>query len=87
MKTTSTVIATVTMLLASLTTAIASVAANHVDTSLTFNSGILVLAFAGFLALVVIAQLVPALISLFGMIKHASEESKSKEAASSVPSK
>ncbi len=30
--------------------------ANHVDTSLTYNSGILVLAFAGFLALVVVVQ-------------------------------
>jgi hypothetical protein len=88
MKTTSTVIATVTMILASLTTAIASgAAANHIDTSLTFNSGILVLAFAGFLALVVVAQLVPALISLYGMIKNASEEAKSKEAASSIAEK
>ncbi len=40
-------------------------------TSITYNSGILVLAFAGFLALVVTVQAIPALISLYGMIKAA----------------
>jgi len=42
-----------------------------IDTSITYNSGILVLAFAGFLALVVTVQAIPALISLYGMIKAA----------------
>jgi len=45
-----------------------------VDTSLTYNSGILVLAFAGFLALVVIVQLIPAITTLYGMIKAAGSE-------------
>jgi len=45
-----------------------------IDTSITYNSGILVLAFAGFLALVVTVQLIPALISLYGMIKGAAAE-------------
>lgn len=83
MKTTATIINTVTLLLASLTTAFAS--AGHgdaIDTSLTYNSGILVLAFAGFLALVVVVQTIPALISLYGMIKGAAEAVKNKEARS-----
>jgi uncharacterized protein (DUF697 family) len=82
-----TIIATVTVLLASLNSAFASGAANHVDTSLTYNSGILVLAFAGFLALVVVVQLIPAVVSLYGMIKSASEAAKAKEATSSVTTK
>ena len=51
-----------------------------IDTSLTYNSGILVLAFAGFLALVVTVQTIPALISLYGMIKAAAA-AKPQEAA------
>ncbi|MDD2500422.1 MAG: hypothetical protein PHN92_06350 [Geobacter sp.] len=83
MKSTATIINTVTLLLASLTTAFAS--AGHgdvVDTSLTYNSGILVLAFAGFLALVVVVQTIPAVISLYGMIKGAAEAVKNKEVTS-----
>jgi hypothetical protein len=88
MKTTSTIINTVTLLLASLTTAIASSEhAATVDTSLTYNSGILVLAFAGFLALVVVVQTIPAVISLYGMIKGAAEAAKSKAVTSSVLNK
>lgn len=87
MKTTSTIISTVALLLASLTTAFASGSAAYVDTSLTYNSGILVLAFAGFLALVVVVQLVPALISLYGMIKGAAEASKNKEVTVSAHNK
>jgi len=84
-----TIISTVALLLASLTTAFASSehAAASIDTSLTYNSGILVLAFAGFLALVVVVQTIPAMISLYGMIKGAAEEAKSKAATSSVTSK
>jgi hypothetical protein len=88
MKTTSTIISSITLLLASLTTALAS--SDHaavVDTSLTYNSGILVLAFAGFLALVVVVQTIPAVISLYGMIKGAAEAAKNKEATSSAHSK
>ncbi|MBV5350442.1 hypothetical protein JZU71_04785 [bacterium] len=88
MKPTTTIINTVTALLASLTPAIASSEhAATIDTSLTYNSGILVLAFAGFLALVVVVQTIPAMISLYGMIKGAAEEAKSKAATSSVTSK
>ncbi len=81
MKPTATIINTATLLLASLTSAIASSGHGEViDTSLTYNSGILVLAFAGFLALVVVVQTIPAIISLYGMIKGAAEAAKTKEA-------
>ena len=82
-----TIFNTVAILLASLTSAFASGSAAHVDTSLTYNRGILVLAFAGFLALVVVVQLIPAVVSLYGMIKSASEAAKEKEATSSVTNK
>lgn len=83
MKTT-TMLTTVCTLLTSLTTAFASGGAGNVDTSLTYNSGILVLAFAGFLALVVVVQLIPAVISLYGMIKGAAEAARTKEEAAST---
>jgi hypothetical protein len=84
-----TIINTIALLLASLTTVFASSehAAAHIDTSLTYNSGILVLAFAGFLALVVVVQTIPAVISLYGMIKGAAEAAKNKEVTSSVANK
>ncbi|MBV5338748.1 MAG: hypothetical protein J0665_04195 [Deltaproteobacteria bacterium] len=87
MKTTATIINTVTVLLASLTSAIASASPAEVDTSLTFNSGILVLAFAGFLALVVVMQTIPAVITLYSMIKAAATESKKNSEAISVTNK
>ena len=82
-----TILNTVALLFASLTSAFASGSAAHVDTSLTYNSGILVLAFAGFLALVVVVQTIPAIISLYGMIKGAAEVAKSKQVTSSVANK
>jgi len=65
-----------------LNTAFASAGSDAVDTSLTYNSGILVLAFAGFLALVVVVQTIPAIISLYDMIKKTAE---TKQTASSSP--
>lgn len=70
---------TLFVLLASLSTAFASAAASEVDTSLTYNSGILVLAFAGFLALVVVVQTIPAVVSLYNMIKKTAEESRQRQ--------
>jgi len=84
MKSTATIITTVTALFASMTSAIASASPGDIDTSLTFNSGILVLAFAGFLALVVVVQTIPAIITLYAMIKAAAEGSKSKVSASAA---
>lgn len=40
-----------------------------VDTSVTYNSGLLILLFIGFCALLIVAQLVPAILALFGMTK------------------
>lgn len=82
-----TILNTVALIFVSLTSAFASGSAAHVDTSLTYNSGILVLAFAGFLALVVVVQTIPAVISLYGMIKSAAEAAKSKQVTSSVLNK
>jgi hypothetical protein len=84
MKTTATIINTVAVLFATLTSAIASAAPGDVDTSLTFNSGILVLAFAGFLALVVVVQTIPAVITLYSMIKAAASKSDISEALSAT---
>jgi lipoprotein signal peptidase len=76
MRLIKTVLATSALSAVSLTSAFASTAHDVVDTSLTFNSGILVLAFAGFLALVVVVQTIPAVITLYSMIKKAAEQSK-----------
>jgi ABC-type dipeptide/oligopeptide/nickel transport system permease subunit len=81
MKTIATIVNTVTVLFATLTSAIASASPGNVDTSLTFNSGILVLAFAGFLALVVVVQTIPAIITLYSMIKAAASESSKSQVA------
>lgn len=58
------------------------VCAPHVmamDTSKTYNSGILVLLFVGFCALLIVAQLIPALLNLFGMTKEASKNISRKK--------
>ena len=58
----------------SLTTLALSLAATPAfaaSTQRVYNSGILVLVFIGFCALVVVAQMIPAIITLFGIIKGA----------------
>jgi len=87
MKTTSTIVSAAALLFASITSAFASGSTALVDTSLTYNSGILVLAFAGFLALVVVVQLIPAVISLYSMIKSAASAARSKEDTASAATK
>ena len=47
-----------------------------VDTAKTYNSGILVLLFVGFCALIIVAQLVPAVLALFGMTKEVAKQGK-----------
>ncbi len=49
-----------------------------IDTAQTYNSGILVLLFVGFCALLIVAQLVPAVLALFGMTKEAVKSSGRK---------
>jgi hypothetical protein len=48
-----------------------STGAHAAATQKVYSSGILVLAFLGFCALVVVIQLIPAIITLYGMIKSA----------------
>ncbi len=51
----------------------AAVPAFAVDTTKTYTSGLLVLLFVGFCALIIVAQLIPALLALFGMTKAVSQ--------------
>ncbi len=51
------------------------------DVTKTYNSGLLVLLFVGFCALLIVAQLVPAVLSLFGLTKEAAKHGSSKEKA------
>lgn len=80
MKFIRTTLTTIALSALYLNTAFASAGSGVVDTSLTYNSGILVLAFAGFLALVVVVQTIPAIISLYDMIKKTAEASKERQA-------
>lgn len=88
MKTATTIKAALLSIFATFSTAFASGGAGDaVDTTLTYNSGILVLLFAGFLALVVVVQAVPALLSLYGMIKGAAEAAKGSSHATATTEK
>ncbi len=55
-----------------------------VDTNQTYNSGILVLLFVGFCALIIIAQLVPAVLALLGMTKEAARNTTGGRVAASA---
>ena len=80
MKSVRTVLTTLALSAIGISSAFASAAhSDAVDTSLTYNSGILVLAFAGFLALIVVVQTIPAVISLYNMIKKTAEESSRQQ--------
>jgi hypothetical protein len=48
------------------------------DTTQTYNSPILVLLFVGFCALLIVAQLVPACLMLFGMTKAVTRQENGK---------
>lgn len=52
-----------------------------VDTSVTYSSGWLVLLFVGFCAVIIVAQLIPALLVLFGMTKAVSKGLSQQKAA------
>ena len=55
-----------------------------VNTNQTYNSGILVLLFVGFCALIIIAQLVPAVLALLGMTKEAARSTSGGRVAASA---
>ncbi|MCD6581464.1 MAG: hypothetical protein J7K90_06645 [Desulfuromusa sp.] len=54
-----------------------------IDTAQTYNSGILVLLFVGFCSLIIVAQLVPAVLVLFGMTKAVVQGVSEKRAQAS----
>lgn len=56
-----------------------SVPAMAADTSKVYTSGILVLLFVGFCALLVVAQLLPAVMNLMGMTKNAAKNASSRK--------
>lgn len=58
-----------------------------VDTSKTYNSGILILLFVGFCALIIVAQLVPAILALLGMTKEAGKRASSRKFAAPAKSR
>ncbi len=75
-------ITTLPMSLALLSVAVTPALA--VDTGKTYNSGILVLLFVGFCALIIVAQLVPAVLALLGMTKEAAKGTAGKKLAASA---
>ena len=68
-------------ILSTLSLSLFAVPAFAVDTAKTYNSGILVLLFVGFCALLIVAQLVPAVLALFGMTKAVAQGSRKTAAA------
>ena len=66
-------------ILTTLSLILMSVPAMAADTSKVYNSGILDLLFVGFCALLVVAQLLPAVMNLFGMTKKAAKSAASKK--------
>ena len=75
MKTLSTLFSTVALSLLTSTAALASSGA----TNKVFVSGPLILLFLGFCALVVVVQCIPAIITLYGMIKGAVSAKEGKK--------
>ena len=65
-------------IITTLTLSLFAVPAFAVDTNQTYQSGILVLLFVGFCALIIVAQLVPAVLTLFGMTKAAVKQTGRK---------
>lgn len=76
MKSLNLFITTLAISLAAIQPAFAATASTH----RVYNSGILVLLFVGFCALVVVAQMIPAMITLWGMIKGALSAKKQETA-------
>lgn len=64
-----------------------SVPAMAADTSKVYTSGILVLLFVGFCALLVVAQLLPAVMNLMGMTKNAAKNAANKKMQTSGANK
>ena len=56
-----------------------SVPALAADTAMVYSSPILVLLFVGFCALLIVAQLIPAVLMLLGMTKAAAKQTSKKQ--------
>ena len=65
-------------ILTTLSLVLFAVPAFAVDTAKTYNSGILILLFVGFCALIIVAQLVPAVLALFGLTKEVARQGSRK---------
>lgn len=63
------VVATIALLLLAVAPVLAA------DTSKIYTSGLLVLLFVGFCALLIVVQLLPAILSVMGMTKNAAQRS------------
>ena len=70
---------TLTALCSAMTLTLAtSTGAHAATTQKVYSSGILVLAFIGFVALVVVVQMIPAILTVIGMIKSFVSDRKSE---------
>ena len=69
-------------ILTTLSLILLSVPAMAADTTKTYTSGVLVLLFVGFCALLVVMQLLPAVLNLVGMTKKAIQDSKKVQTSS-----
>jgi hypothetical protein len=65
-------------IISALSLVLMSVPVMAADTTKVYSSGILVLLFVGFCALLVVAQLLPAVMNLIGMTKNAASSAASK---------
>ena len=63
-------------IIATITSLVIATPAFAIDTAQTYSSGILTLVFVGFCALLIVAQLVPAVLTLIGMTKAIAPERK-----------
>lgn len=73
------------IILSTVAVSLASAASAFAGTAKVYSSGILVLAFVGFCALVVVIQLIPALLTIAGMLRglmNKREEERMLEAES-----
>ena len=72
---------TLTALCSTITLSLAtSTGAYAADTHKVYASGVLVLAFIGFVALVVVVQMIPAILTVIGMVKSFVQERKTETA-------
>ncbi len=79
MKTLTNLLITITLSLVAIPQAFAA------STTRVYSSGILVLAFLGFCALIVVVQLIPAIITLWGIVKElVTGKGKEKEAKAEI---